>query len=323
MKGPAGTIYAVVRTGHHVRLLSRAMRRLQVLGYTVQFAHFRNNPGASGAVAQIEEDGFTKIIVRTMLDRLTCNDTVVFAVLGGLNTNDGLAKLVAKGVRLTQVVEGGRFHAKIKYHPTLPIPLLAWGPSAHDIATADVRVVGAPVFEHLKRAAPVSPPMALINYKFTYREAGLDADGSWLRAAISAAVSNGYAPVVSGHPKPTLPDDIELTERPVGAVLRDASLLITRASTILYDALSIGVQPFYLSAQGERLREFSSPLNAYPMCHGEAELSQTIRAWKEGRKAYDSTEFLEMHVSVDPKRSAALRMADEIALIHNGAALDL
>lgn len=318
--GPRGTIYAVVRTGHHVRLLADAMGALQARGHRVQFAHFKNNPGAEGAVAQLRKEGFKPVLALRVLEDAAPGDTVVYAVKGGLTGPRGIDGMAARGVRFAHVCEGCRFVRRAKYHPTLPIPFLGWGPSAAKTGLADVRIVGAPFMERMDPAQP-GTGIALINYKFTYREARLDPEGDWARAAVLAAEQAGLRPLVSAHPSATPPAGLPMAEGPSSELLPKAEVLISRASTLIYEALMIGVQPFYLTVRGDNLKEFARPRNAYPICDNAETLGTEIAAWRQDKTRFDGGAFLNRHVSRDPNRPAGLRMADEIEAIHLGPPL--
>lgn len=320
MKGAAATAYFIVRNRNHLRTLTPVMAHMRDQGHKFVVARYERFRHAPAVEEGLDQQGLVPIRVAEIDSLAQAGDIVVFSVYSSDRDDERIVDLSAKGVRFVQIIEGARFQRQEKYRPELPVTVLIWGTSGREIEVPDVRIVGAPALETTPKRKAVTPKTALINYKFTFEEKDLDPDFNWATAAVQAAHDHGYTPVLSGHPNgENLPDNLTFSDRPFEDLLCEADILISRASTAIFQALFIGVQPFYLTVNGDLMLEFSDPMGAFPICKDGADLQRAIIDWQSGARTYSSDLYMAHHVSIDD-RPAALRAADEILKIWNAPA---
>jgi hypothetical protein len=79
----------------------------------------------------------------------------------------------------------------------------------------------------------------------------------------------------------------------------------------MYQAQAAGKLVIFLPIQKEELVEFADPMGAFDQPTSPAELVQMIRRALEQRHSYRERcrAFFERHVSIDPQRPVAERMA--------------
>ena len=249
----------------------------------------------------------------TFLDQLRPGDVLVFCLRKRLRDPDRVPALLARGVQLLQVAEGCRTNFPGISHPE--VPFLGWGPSAR-VAGRQTRVVGAPVLEAVTPGPPLAhrDAVALVNYKFRdWSQDDRPLRDPWLKQVLAACKATGLRPVFSAHPlMRNLPAGIEMSSRPVAQLCAEAPVLISRPSTVVYEALLAGAQPFVLPTRGEQLVEFADPRGAFPLVMNGAELTAQITAWQTGEACYGAAPFLEAHIDRDPRRPASARIVAEI-----------
>lgn len=165
---------------------------------------------------------------------------------------------------------------------------------------ADVVPVGSDRLQRLwdseSQAADID---VLINVNFTYGVL-TSARSAWTRGALAAAHQNGLHGVVTRHPADRGWTG-RLSERrneAVDAQLRRSARLVSRFSTLIYDALLLGVECYYFNPH----RELVSTFHDAPLCTSSstpelsAQLSQPVRSRSEVRS--DARSFLESHVRI-------------------------
>jgi hypothetical protein len=153
-----------------------------------------------------------------------------------------------------------------------------------------------------------------VNYKFRdWSEDDQPLRDPWLKDVLQACKATGLRPVFSAHPlMRNLPEGIEMSDRPVARLCAEARVLISRPSTVVYEALLAGAQPFVLPTPGESLVEFADPRGAFPLATSGDELAAQITAWQAGEAHYGAAPFLGAHVDRDPRCPAVARIAAEI-----------
>lgn len=141
----------------------------------------------------------------------------------------------------------------------------------------------------------------------------MDPDLCWLRGAMAADQSAGLEPVVSVHPAMSCQLlGYPQTQEPVEGLISRARVLISRPSTLIPQALRIGVQPFLLAVPEDNLYEFADPLGAYDLSLNAAELTNRIRTFLDGRSNYSHQHFLARHTDENAHDPAYRRIARAI-----------
>lgn len=318
--GSGGRVFFLVLNANHVEIFRDAAAELGRRGEDVRFLVLKDHAGTPRARAALKALDTEPVFAGRVIAREAgAGDLIVSAMPKGLKREGVVDDLRARGVRLAQVVEGARFQRPYKYLPG--VPLLGWGPSARGCGVEDVRIVGSPVIEAAMRAGnrPDGSRLAIVNYKFTDAESASGLHRTWAAATDAACRSLDFTPVFSVHPVlQNLPSTFTAASEPASALLQRARLLVTRSSTLLFEALVAGVQPFFFPLEGEETREFTDPMGAYPVAGSGEELARQIADWEAGRTSFHRGTFLAAHVDIDPERPAWLRMADALLGIRNG-----
>ncbi|MDR2820253.1 MAG: glycosyltransferase [Desulfovibrio sp.] len=141
-------------------------------------------------------------------------------------------------------------------------------------------VIGLPLIQELyRRPAKDAPehPVAVINCNFTYSVLENKRD-EFLKTAVAACKAAGIDFVVSRH----VADKGDLGEicadsRSIYACLADGTLLISRFSTVILEALAMGRPCVYHNPHGERFEKFTEPLGAFAISHSVDSLASEIR----------------------------------------------
>ncbi|MFN3614734.1 MAG: glycosyltransferase family 2 protein, partial [Rubrimonas sp.] len=181
-------------------------------------------------------------------------------------------------------------------------------------------VVGLPNVR-TRLAAPFAPPRvrrAVINVNFTYGVLE-DRRDAFLDSAVEACRAIGLDYVVSQHPA----DRGDLSAHPVARtgiydLLDEGSILISRFSTTILEALAMGRPAVYHNPIGERVPKFSRPLGAYPVTQDAGALAEALQrelAFAEGGGDVRARAALFLHFhchTLDPRDPAVLA-ADAIA----------
>ncbi len=184
------------------------------------------------------------------------------------------------------------------------------------LAGADVAVVGSSRLERMWLAPPRPPgaELAVVNYNFTYGVLAAAAE-RWLESAIAGCKAAGMPYVVSVHPaSPPLPAGVAAAAEPVGELLQRAAVLVSRFSTVPFEAMARGVPFVYHNPHGERVPTFKEPDGAFDISTDAAGLAEAIAAsapWRDGYRERCAQFFLRQ-VDVQPGRTPAERGAEAI-----------
>ncbi len=142
------------------------------------------------------------------------------------------------------------------------------------------RIVGLPnVRARLER--PVLPRRlrrAIINVNFTYGVLE-DKRGDYVESAVQACNELGLDYVISQHPadKADL-SRFKVSRNSVYDLLEEGSILISRFSTTILEALAMGRPVVYHNPIGERVPKFHNPMGAYRKTRSVSELKTALEA---------------------------------------------
>ena len=320
---PAGDgrprVFFVVHNKNHVTIFAPVAQRLEAKGLYTQFVTICGHRFEAQAVAALKGAGLAGIDLGEMGRIATVADAVCLGNdWGPKRLRAWLARLEARGVALVGVVEGARFGLPRLYRTVNH--LLCWGASGLEIGARGARVVGSPIIEasrSLAGAGPRANPVhALVNYKFS--GTAEDEGFVWGAAVIAAARAIDPEYVLSTHPSSRgVPADVRVSHAPFPALLAQSTVLITKASTVIYEALAAGVSVLYYPAEGEARAEFGDPRGAFQIAESPDHLLELARAYAAAPAfpAQAAADFLARHVFIDPARPAVERMADAITEI--------
>jgi len=191
---------------------------------------------------------------------------------------------------------------------------------ADALADQETVIVGSTRLERLWWAPPVAPrqPLAVINLNFVYgvRTANRDL---WLETAITGCEAAGIPFVVSVHPaeRSRLRTN-RVTRIAAARLLPHASVLISRFSTLPFEAMARGVPFIYHNPHGETVKTFTEPMGAFEITDDDTELRDAVREASEpGEKARTRVEtFFTNLVDVDSLQRSETRGADAVSVLN-------
>ncbi len=295
------------------------------MGHPVQFAVVEGNPDFDAAQTALRELDFPFMTSTALARVATGRDVVVVGNdWGPKHFRRKLERLRRIGAALVGVVEGARF--AYPRHWERVDDLLCWGPSALELLPGRKHIVGSPAIEKAMKPerTPPARPHVVVNYKFM--KGAKEQGPAWAAdcAAAAAPLDPGYA--ISAHPFNVAElVGLNLSHAPFAKLLDEASLLITRSSTVIYEALAAGVSVIYYPLPDERRAEFAAPMGAFATAESAAELAQLVRQHGADPRfdAAAARRFLDRHVSFDPAKPASQRMAEFLsAKLAERAAID-
>lgn len=307
-------IFFVVHNKNHVTIFRDIVKELSARGIECRYLTIGGHRHQPQAVAALEAGGFPRMDLSEVLRSATQGDILCVGNDWGPSRLRRAIKVLKKnGVKILGVVEGARFLLPNQYKRV--DKLLCWGPSGHDIGANSVQVVGSPVIERAFRTrhADRPGPKVLVNYKFsgTVKDEGF----AWGYAAIAAAREIDPDFTFSTHPSnKSVPQAVRISPEPFTRLLADATVVITRSSTVIYEALASGACVIYAPLADEPRAEFADPAGAFEIAANATELLEKARLHKANPRLDTAAAqaFLDRHVSFDPGRSAIVRIADAL-----------
>jgi hypothetical protein len=183
---------------------------------------------------------------------------------------------------------------------------------AEQLAGTDVTPVGSERLWRAWHGPPTTadgPAVANVNFTYGVLEG---VRRRWVDDVLSAAGSRPL--VLSRHPADRgRRGRRRQSATPVDDLLRAAPRLVTRFSTLGYQALALGVDLVYHNPHGERVATFAEPEGAFTITTTRSELAATMAGPPPRPEEVRSgaAEFLHHHLVLDGPRPAA-RAADAI-----------
>jgi hypothetical protein len=181
----------------------------------------------------------------------------------------------------------------------------------------DVRIVGSSRLEGIWNQPARRPPpaKAVINLNFTYGVLEEERD-LWLSTAVEGCRSAGVPFVLSVHPaeKSDLGGEYPVADQPVRHLLTQSSVLISRFSTVPFEAMARGVPFVYHNPHKEKVGAFADPGGAFEISHDSRSLAVALAEASKWNSDYRNRAeaFLRRQVDIHPDRPSAVRAADVI-----------
>ena len=185
---------------------------------------------------------------------------------------------------------------------------------------SEVHIVGSSRLQSLWQQPPVPPifDQGLINLNFSYGVL-VEHQLPWIDSVITAFEQAGAACRISTHwQQADLAGDPRVAARvaaePFRYLITRSGLLVSRFSTVPFEARARGVPFVYHNPHGEQVPTFTQPAGAFPITRTAAELADAIPAALEMREGYRdrAAEFFLAQVDIDPDRAPSERAADVI-----------
>lgn len=305
-----------VHNRNHVRMLAPVATLLQAQNYTVTFVdveiwHFRE-----GAVPELQRHGLSSVSIEELAKWPPERGVFVMAVDWAPDLLvQFLDRFARNAIRLVGVPDGCRFASPIRY--TKVDYVLGWGPSIRDYFKQRGIVVGSPIIEaaRSRQVRYCVPPLVAVNYKFTHSY--IAAAASWTASVIRACEKAGLPYAFSAHPSNRIRAPGAIPNEDIDRLLDKASVLVTRPSTVAYEAMVRGTPVVLFPMPGEGLVEFGNPMGAFEVTSDADALPNLIL---NALRTRDDTKarckkFLEYHVELGPPGQAIARIASALTTI--------
>ena len=132
----------------------------------------------------------------------------------------------------------------------------------------------------------------------------------WLDSVVQACRRSGHRFLVSAHPAQAIPATYPVSPRPMRYLLTKPSILVSRFSTVPFEAMARGIPFVYHNPHGEKVPTFKNPNGAFPISESTDELKEALRDLSDVLDyRQQCASFLLEQVDVDPGKSSEDRTA--------------
>ncbi|MEM7777559.1 MAG: hypothetical protein AAF732_18350 [Pseudomonadota bacterium] len=310
--------FFVLHNANHFNILHPSMVQIANAGFDVCAVVLPNRRDYPVVRNCLNEAGIADVPVTELPTQVGIGDVVCTCSDGGPpELRAALGSVARRGAHLVGVVEGARYSRR-QFQRAHTV--LCWGPSGEELWRARARIAGSPIIEGAHGRSRVSADLrhVLINYKFQPGET--DHDFAWAHAAIDAARGIDPNTLVSVHPRTyDVPSGLTPANQSLNELLPQASLLVSRASTVIYEALAMNIPVIYFPAPGENRAEFADFGATFPVAETAQELIDACAAFARHETSFaNPASFLDQHLSIDPNRSASARISDYLLQLAGG-----
>jgi hypothetical protein len=158
--------------------------------------------------------------------------------------------------------------------------ILCQGENDHEaLDEMDRVIVGSTRLERLRWAPPSHPvsPRVVVNYNFSYGVL-TDRAREWITSVLKALDQLEMPYVISCHPAVRPPSTRgPVTRIPISRLLPTATILVSRFSTVPFEAMARGIPFVYHNSHGEKMNTFQRPDGAFPITTDSKGLAEAIR----------------------------------------------
>ena len=197
----------------------------------------------------------------------------------------------------------------------------------NDIAALDRRnlhVVGNANMEAAWETGPTAGGRngeVVINSNFTYGVL-TDVRDSFLHEAVSSIQSLGLVPIISQHPADLqLPPELATyrTDRSMSDMLPGCEAIVTRFSTVPFEAIAYGTPFVYFNPHGEQVPAFGDPDPAFEHVRSAADLGPALSRAIDSRPSYRQVAepYFRSQIDMNGTPSAARAAAVISAVLKN------
>jgi GT2 family glycosyltransferase len=182
--------------------------------------------------------------------------------------------------------------------------------------TADTYIVGNSRLEAIWNSPGRRPAgdLIVVNLNFTWGVLE-EARSMWIDTVVAATKQLSHPTVFSLHPaEKTSPEGVDVSDLPMRHLLTRASVLVSRFSTVPFEAMARGVPFVYHNPHHEAVPTFHDPKGAFEITESAGELAAAIdkaREWA-GRYRDKSEAFFRDQIDIDPQTPSAARSAEVI-----------
>jgi CDP-glycerol glycerophosphotransferase (TagB/SpsB family) len=123
---------------------------------------------------------------------------------------------------------------------------------------------------------------------------------------------------ISRHPADTQAvNGVAFDQRSMADLLCGASAVVTRPSTVVFEAMAARKPVVIFPIFGEPLGEFAEPMHAFQLIHSPAKLAQALKRALRDKVTYRARcrPFFELHISYNPDTPATQRIVDVLVAL--------
>jgi len=313
------SVVLIVEAIYHIDELGPLARELEARGIT---ARFMLSPKTVGpAISALGE--YTSFVLSFAPDLIQHASAVVV-----LNDWGPVRELIEKanqaGIATFAKVEGVQDFADVdtgRVRNPYQTAAIILGQGPNDVASLPqkrVEIVGSSRLERIWNAPAVATTdRVLVNLNFTYHVL-TDRRAEWMSTIRSAIDISGTDAVVSAHPAERSRNvGLPFAEKPFRYEITKSGVLVSRFSTVPFEAMARGVPFIYHNPHGELVPTFTVPNGAYRCTINALELagaiSEGLAIAPDSRKLW--ADFFLRQVDVDENQSSESRTADLIARV--------
>jgi hypothetical protein len=308
----------VTHNTNHFNIMSPVARRLRDLKFPTLFSHPNVRTFDDRVREAIAAEKFNPAIPLNDFVASEANDSDIVVFGNDWNPQEVTSAVNAlniRGICTVGFVEGCRFGINNKYKASSRI--LAWGASAEKHFGAKSVVVGSHIVESARQINAIhTTPAVAINHKKHFQTP--NEQDEWFEAVKRACESASLRFNVSAHPNSTDLQRHETTS--LFDALCSSSILVTRPSTVVYEALFAGRAVVLFPHFNEPLGEFSDPKGSFGIVNSQNELTAALKRLRSQPSSYsDLRRFVDAHVSITeiPSADRAAQALLKIALEGN------
>ena len=220
-----------------------------------------------------------------------------------------------EGVQDFEDVDTGRLRKPYRWTEHV----LCQGPNdVRNLAGCSTHIVGNSRLEKIAlapaRTFGVGPATVAINSNFTYKVL-TEARVAWLNSALDACERAGTSPLISQHHADgDLDRALPIAQAPLRKLFFTVDVLVSRFSTVPFEAMAHGVPFVYHNPHGELVPTFAEENEAFRITRSTDQLAEAIREALSWRGSYRerSAEFFAQQVSIETGQSSESRAAEVI-----------
>lgn len=304
---------------NHVRLVAKAIHWLQLRGHEINLFDLEIFEVYQGAKEEAVVYQLPPVHAITSIDQyIKKNDVIVtFNDWDPIYFTNVLARLRELGTSLVGIIEGCLWNQANRYRRC--DYLLSYAPLISKFYSnrphlQKIYIVGSPIIESSLQQPNSADHAArknfvLVNYTIPSRDFPRKVDETWLNRAIEACEKLSLPFVVSKHPTKAVPQGVEISTLDFSTLIRQASVLITPSSTVIFEALAHGIPVVLYKSSDQPLQEFSQPKGAYEIIDHYLDLPPAILRADASRASFklQARDFVREQISIDPDEPAWMR----------------
>lgn len=220
-----------------------------------------------------------------------------------------------EGVQDFEDVDTGRLRKPYRWTDHV----LCQGPNdVRSLAGRSTYIVGNSRLEKIAlgpaRSFGSGQPTVAINSNFTYKVL-TEARGTWLNSALDACKQADSSPLISQHHADSeLDRSLPVAQAPLRKLFFEVDVLVSRFSTVPFEAMAHGVPFIYHNPHGELVPMFAEENDAFRITKSTDQLAEAIREALSWRGSYRerSASFFAQQVSIKAGQSSESRAAEVI-----------